>query len=253
MDLDGLLDAFAAGSVSREEVKRRLLGQSVVDIGSARLDCQRTVRTGAAEVVFCQGKTPAQVADIFKHLGDRNGTVLGTRSNQEQYESVAEKMLVRRDPVSRLLVYGEPPADLLGKIVVVSAGTADLPVAEEAAQTAEFYGSRVVRHFDCGVAGIHRLYSIAEELQDASAVVAVAGMDGALAAVVGGLCAPPVIGVPTSVGYGASFQGIGPLITMLNACAPGVSVVNIDNGFGAGYLAHMINARLTRASGEVAE
>ena len=253
MDLDGLLDAFASGAVSREEVKRRLLGQSVVDIGSARLDCSRTVRTGAAEVVFCQGKTTAQVVDIFRHLVERSGTVLGTRANKEQFESVAKEMMAKWNPVSRLLISGETPATELGKIVVVSAGTADLPVAEEAAQTAEFYGSRVIRHFDCGVAGIHRLYSIAEELQDAAAVVVVAGMDGALAAVVGGLCAPPVIGVPTSVGYGASFEGIGPLITMLNACSPGVSVVNIDNGFGAGYLAHMINTRLVRASGKVVE
>lgn len=248
MDLDGLLDGFKAGNITREELKRRLLGQSVEHMDVARLDTQRELRTGLAEVVYCESKTPQQVAAIFERLAERGAPVLGTRSGQDHYEATMACMDVRYDPMSRMLTYGVSTKPELGKIVIISAGTADLPVAEEAAQTAEFYGSKVVRHFDCGVAGIHRLYAVADELQDASVIIAVAGMDGALAAVVAGVCAPPVIGVPTSVGYGASFAGIGPLLTMLNACAPGVSVVNIDNGYGAGHLAHVINARLARAT-----
>lgn len=247
MDLDGLLDRFAAGELDREELKRRLLGASVHDLGMARLDCGRQLRTGMAEVVFCQSKTTEQVATIFATLAERCGCVLGTRADEAHHRAVAARLEVEYDPVSRLLVHGESSREYLGKVVVVSAGTADLPVAEEAAGTAEFYGSRVVRHFDCGVAGIHRLQAVVPDLADAAVVVAVAGMDGALAAVLAGLCEPPVIAVPTSVGYGASFSGVGPMLTMLNSCAPGVAVVNIDNGFGAGHMAHQINARLARA------
>lgn len=256
MDLDGLLDAFASGNISREELKRRLRATPVEAVEApesydfARLDLQREIRTGMAEVVFCRGKTPEQVSKIFERLAAQSGRVLGTRASEEQHLAVAASMPVAYHPVSRLLVHGDPLRAELGKVVVISAGTSDLPVAEEAAQTAEFYGSKVLRRYDCGVAGIHRLESVSPDLGDASVVVAVAGMDGALAAVVAGMCEPPVIGVPTSVGYGASFSGIGPLLTMLNSCAPGVSVVNIDNGFGAGHLAHVINARLARARNE---
>ena len=241
MNPDRVLEAFAAGEMSQEEAKRRLLGASFVDVGCAKIDHHREIRCGGPEVVYCEGKTPEQVAAIFAEIIKHNGRALGTRANEEHVTALPDEMGAHYDSVSRLLVAGTAQDKSVGKIVVVTAGTSDLPVAEEAAGTAEFLGSRVVRHYDCGVAGIHRLFSIADEFVDATAIIAVAGMEGALPSVVGGLSAPPVIAVPTSVGYGASFQGLAALLTMMNSCAPGIGVVNIDNGFGAGFLAHKIN------------
>ncbi len=247
MNVDSLLEDFRQGRLDAEELKRQLLGSSIADAGFARLDHHRLLRKGQAEVVFCQGKTPEHVAAIFTELAARTGRVLGTRAEAAHFEAVRHMPGAAYDPVSRVLSVATAPVAQVGKVVVVSAGTADIPVAEEAARTAEHLGSLVLRRFDCGVAGIHRFLSVLDDFLDARAVVAVAGMDGALPSVVGGLVAAPVIAVPTSVGYGASFGGLAALLTMLNSCASGVSVVNIDNGFGAGYMAHVINAQCEAA------
>ncbi|WP_207263678.1 nickel pincer cofactor biosynthesis protein LarB [Desulfovibrio sp. Huiquan2017] len=241
MSLDRLLDDFEAGQISRDALKKELLRQSFIETGCAKIDQFRQLRTGGPEVVYCAGKTPDQVASIFDHLNRHNGRALGTKADQAHFEAVRAVADARFDPVSGLLSVGEAPAAPAGKVVVVSAGTSDLSVAEEAAGTAEFLGSRVDRHFDCGVAGIHRLFSVMDELNKASVIIAVAGMEGALPSVIGGMAMPPILAVPTSVGYGASFQGLAALLTMMNSCAPGIGVLNIDNGFGAGYLAHKIN------------
>ena len=216
---------------------------SYEDIGFAKLDMTRENRTGTSEAVYCAGKTKEQLLKIFESFRQNKCSVLGTRCDKEKAEYVLSKMDgdVLYDETSRILSMrlNEISKDdaKCKQIAVCCAGTADLPVAEEAAQTAEFYGAKVCRYFDVGVAGIHRLLSKIDEIRKAQVVIAVAGMEGALASVVAGLVKAPVIAVPTSVGYGASFQGIAPLLTMLNSCAEGVSVVNIDNGFGAAICA----------------
>jgi len=252
VNVDALLEDFRQGRLTAEEVKRRLTGHSYADAGFARLDHHRLLRKGHPEVVFCQGKTPEHVAHIFRELAARNGRVLGTRADAGHFEAIKDMPGAHYDALSRVLSVVREAVEPVGKVIVVSAGTADMPVAEEAARTAEHLGSRVVRHFDCGVAGIHRFLSVLDDFLDARAVVAVAGMDGALPSVVGGAVAAPVIAVPTSVGYGASFHGLAALLTMLNSCAPGVCVVNIDNGFGAGYMAHVINSQYVNAQCETA-
>ncbi len=220
----------------------------------AKLDTDREKRTGFPEVVFCEGKPDEYLVEIYKKLYGKNGRVFGTRASREQYELVKNEIPeIEYDKVSRILKAGVKSSEAgqsnePGKstyIVVCTGGTADIPVAEEAAQTAEFFGCRVERIFDIGVSGIHRVLSKAEILRGASCVVAVAGMEGALASVVGGLVSNPVIAVPTSVGYGASFGGMSALLTMINSCANGITVVNIDNGYGAGYVATQID-RLAR-------
>lgn len=241
MSLDKMLDEFEAGRLSREDLKKNLLRRSFIDAGCAKIDHLRDVRTGGPEVVYCEGKTPEQVASIFAHAAQHMNAILGTRATEAHFEAINKNLGVQYDPTSRLIMMGSHQSDTVGKVVVISAGTSDLPVAEEAAGTAEFLGSKVERHHDCGVAGIHRLFSVMDSINDASAIIAVAGMEGALPSVVGGMAAPPIIAVPTSVGYGASFQGLSALLTMMNSCAPGIGVVNIDNGFGAGFLAHKIN------------
>lgn len=240
---DHLLDELLAGRMDREEFKRRLDMSAVADLGHARIDLERSSRTGQAEVVFCEGKTPVQVAEIFMALGTRHGRVLGTRADENHHTAVAERLAVKWDPCSRLLIHDAVASSRNheGNVLVVSAGTADLPVAEEAAGTCEYLGSRVQRCFDCGIAGVHRLGTVLEQAKDARVLIVAAGMDGALPTLVAGMVRVPVVALPTSVGYGASFQGLAALLTMLNACAPGVVVVNIDNGFGAGYAAHLIN------------
>ena len=215
---------------------------SFCDLGFAKLDTGRKERTGFDEVVFCQGKSDEFLKDIFSRLFEANGEVLGTRATQEQFELVKEIFpRAEYDKISRTIKIQREKKNLCGNIAVCTAGTADIPVAEEAARTAEFFGSYVERIFDVGVSGIHRLLSQTEKLEKANVVVAVAGMEGALASVVGGLVSVPVIAVPTSVGYGANFGGISALLTMINSCANGISVVNIDNGYGAGYIATQIN------------
>lgn len=215
---------------------------SFCDLGFTKLDTGRKERTGFGEVVFCQGKRNEFLKDIFSRLFEANGEVLGTRATQEQFELVKEILpQATYDSVSRIIKVQGEKKKLIGNIAVCTAGTADIPVAEESAQTAEFFGSYVERIFDVGVSGIHRMLSQTEKLEKANVVVAVAGMEGALASVVGGLVSIPVIAVPTSVGYGANLGGISALLTMINSCANGISVVNIDNGYGAGYIATQIN------------
>ncbi|MBQ6442032.1 MAG: nickel pincer cofactor biosynthesis protein LarB [Lachnospiraceae bacterium] len=213
----------------------------------ANLDLERKKRTGCAEVVFCEGKATAHLVGIYKCLYEAEGEVLGTRASEEQYLAVKEAFpQTCYDPVSRILkIEKEQTRTLSGRIAVCCAGTSDIGVAEEAAQTAEFFGNRVDRHYDIGVSGLHRLFSRIDEIRKANCVVAVAGMEGALASVLGGQVSVPVIAVPTSVGYGTSFHGLTPLLAMLNSCANGISVVNIDNGYGAGYLASQINRLAT--------
>lgn len=215
---------------------------SFCDLGFTKLDTGRKERTGFGEVVFCQGKRNDFLKDIFSRLFEANGEVLGTRATQEQFELVKEILpQATYDSVSRIIKVQGEKKKLIGNIAVCTAGTADIPVAEESAQTAEFFGSYVERIFDVGVSGIHRMLSQTEKLEKANVVVAIAGMEGALASVVGGLVSVPVIAVPTSVGYGANLGGISALLTMINSCANGISVVNIDNGYGAGYIATQIN------------
>ena len=211
----------------------------------ANLDFDRKNRTGFPEVIFCQGKPDDYLVDIYKQMYERDGQVFGTRATEHQYDIVnAVLENVTYDKISKILKVNPkvaPKEELIGNIAVVTAGTADIPVAEEAAQTAEYFGGKVNRVYDVGVSGIHRVLSNVDILNEANCVVAVAGMEGALASVVGGLVKVPVIAVPTSVGYGASFGGLSALLTMINSCANGISVVNIDNGYGAGYIATQIN------------
>lgn len=226
--------------------------KKVCDLGFAKLDMERGERTGFQEVVFCQQKAAAHLVEIFRALLEKNGSVFGTRANEEQAELVKTSLpgaVVEYDIVSRILT-AETDAEhskrktahsRIGRIAVCSAGTADIPVAEEAARTAEYFGGNVSRFFDVGVAGLHRLLSHIEEIRAANAVIAVAGMEGALPSVLGGLVKVPVICVPTSVGYGANLGGVTALLSMVNSCANGVSVVNIDNGYGAAYIATQIN------------
>ena len=220
------------------------------DLGFARLDTDRKERTGFPETVFCQGKEDSFLREIFKRLYEKNGEVLGTRASAAQFEVVKAVLPeVRYDAVSRLLTIQSEEKKQTGNIIVCSAGTADIPVAQEAAGTAEFFGCRVRRIFDAGVSGLHRLLAEESVLKAADCVIAVAGMEGALPSVIGGLVSVPVIAVPTSVGYGANFGGVAALLTMINSCANGVSVVNIDNGYGAGYIASQIKRLAERGNG----
>lgn len=222
--------------------------EGYADLDFAKLDLTREERTGFPEVVFCSGKEDKFLLDIYGRLLQENGEVFGTRASKEQFELIRNKYPnVEYDPVSRILkITSAKEKDKIGDIAVCTAGTADIPVAEEAAQTAEYFGSKVTRVYDVGVSGIHRLLSKVDSIREANAVIAVAGMEGALPSVLGGLVKVPVIAVPTSVGYGASFEGLSALLTMINSCANGISVVNIDNGYGAGYIATQINRLATR-------
>lgn len=238
-----LLSAVKAGQLGVEEAVSRLRGLPFEDIGFAKIDTHRSLRVGFPEVVYCEGKTDEQVAAIMRRLADSEENVLATRAGGSTYALVKEMVPeAEYHEAARMIVLRRNHSVLYaGTIAVVSGGTSDIPVAEEAAITAEVMGNAVERIYDVGVAGLHRLLGTLEKLQAASVIIAVAGMEGALPSVVGGLVASPVIGVPTSVGYGANFQGLAPLLTMLNSCAAGVCVVNIGNGFGAGYLAALIN------------
>lgn len=238
-----LLSGVRAGEVSIEEALSRLRHLPYEDIGFAKLDHHRALRRGFPEVVFGQGKTPEQVADIAQRLAAHSERVLVTRASLEMFAAVQQRLPdAIYNPTARAIILNRvPEAPRRPGIMVVSAGTADLPVAEEAAITAELMDNIVERVYDVGVAGIHRLFDFLPGLRQARVVIAVAGMEGALPGVISGLVAAPVIAVPTSTGYGTSFGGVAPLLTMLNSCSPGVAVVNIDNGFGAGYLAALIN------------
>lgn len=242
-DIRQLLEAVKAGETSVDEAMLELKKAPFEDIGYAKVDLHRKIRQGTAEVIYGAGKTPQQIAgivDIMKKNGQER--VLITRMSAEAAAFVGERFELDYRKESKVGIIGGLPAPSgIGKVVIATGGTSDIPVAEEAALTAEILGSEVVRLYDVGVSGVHRLLAHMELIMDASVIVAIAGMEGALASVVGGLADCPVIAVPTSVGYGASFGGVSALLAMLNSCASGVSVVNIDNGFGAGYLANMIN------------
>ena len=243
MDEKTLLEAVKNGEVSVEQALAALKKKPFEDLGYAKVDLHRRVRQGAAEVIYGAGKTPEQIAGIARAMLE-NGqeTILITRLAPDAAAQVRETLPLRYFDTARCGVLGDlPTPGGLGTIVIATGGTSDLPVAEEAALTAQALGNRVTRLYDVGVAGLHRTLAHLDEIQSASVLIAVAGMEGALASVLGGLADCPVIAVPTSVGYGASFGGVAALLAMLNSCASGVSVVNIDNGFGAGFLASRIN------------
>ncbi len=239
-----LLEKFRAGGVSRDEVLHKFQAPPVTDLGFAQIDTHRALRKGFPEVIFGAGKTPGQVVKIAAQLVEREQRLLVTRVNKEHVSRLrkAFKNAVHHELARCVTVDPKPLAKRPGVIAVVCAGTSDLPVAEEAAVTAEIMGNKTERIADVGVAGVHRLFGKLEEIQRANVIIVVAGMEGALPSVVAGLVSKPLIAVPTSVGYGAHFNGLAPLLSMLNSCASGVTVVNIDNGFGAGYAASQINA-----------
>lgn len=242
MDVKAVLEAVKNGELSIDQAQEKLKTLPYDDMGFARVDHHRKLRTGFAEVIFCQGKTPEQAAAIAADLARDGDNVLGTRAAKEHFAAI-KKVLPGAvyNEAARAVIYTQNPPEMIGTVAVCTAGTADIPVAEEAAVTAEAFGCGVSRIFDVGVAGIHRLFDRLDLIRGANVVIAVAGMEGALASVIGGLVERPVIAVPTSVGYGANFGGLSALLTMLNSCSAGVGVVNIDNGFGAGYLAGQIN------------
>lgn len=246
-----ILEKVKTGELSVEEAELYFKREPFNDLGFAKLDSHRKIRTGFPEVVYCEGKDNSYLLSIYEKLLEEDGSVFGTRASEEQFEYLKDRLSsLKYDPVSRIMKIPGKPVKLSGCIAVCCAGTADIPVAEEAAQTAEYFGSFTERIYDVGVSGLHRLLSKADLLQKANCVIAVAGMEGALASVIGGLVSNPVIAVPTSVGYGANFKGLSALLTMINSCANGIATVNIDNGFGAGYIATEINRLAVKKEGQ---
>ncbi len=248
--LRSLLYGVQTGDIEVEAALETLKDLPYQDLGFAKLDTHRHLRLGVPEVIFCQGKTIEQVAAIAHKLIQQNRNIIATRATKEMYERIIafDVQAEYHDPARVIVVQPEPLPEQKGCIAVVCAGTADIPVAEEAAIVAGALGNTVERFYDVGVAGIHRLLTHRQQIAQATVIITVAGMEGALASVVGGLVDKPVIAVPTSIGYGASFHGVSALLTMLNSCAPGISVVNIDNGFGAAYQAHLINQLVAGSS-----
>jgi pyridinium-3,5-biscarboxylic acid mononucleotide synthase len=238
-----LFDDVRAGKLSPDDAVARLRHMPIEDLGFAKVDHHRALRVGMPEVILGEGKTPAQVAGIFVRLAKHGGNVLATRANEKQFAAVKKRVRAAqyRELGRAIVLQRDRTKCGKGIVAVVSAGTSDIPVAEEAVVTAEIMGSEVQHFYDVGVAGIHRLLANREALTKSRVVIVCAGMEGALPSVIGGLVGVPVIAVPTSVGYGASFKGLAALLGMLNSCASNVSVVNIDNGFGAGYVASLIN------------
>lgn len=248
--LEKLLQQVQAGELDVQEALQRLGHLPFEDLDFARLDLHRDLRQGTPEVVYCQSKTPDQIIQIMEKLSQHHDHILGTRLSPEAADQVLDRLPgAAYDPISRLIKYSQgelpPPPEDGPYCMIVTGGTSDMPIAEEAAQTLEFLRSRVIRAYDVGVSGVHRLLEQREALSGADVIISVAGMEGALTSVVGGLVSCPVVGVPTSVGYGANFGGISALLAMLNACAPGIAVVNIDNGFGAAIYAHYILRRIS--------
>lgn len=248
--LKELLQALTEGQVTVPEALARLRDLPFEDLGHTKVDHHRALRTGFPEVVFCPGKTEEEIVQILSSLRQHAPVVLATRAGPEVYEAVRAQVPEAQYHERAQLIWIGKAEKRAGEIAVVSAGTSDMPVAEEAALTAAATGIEVHRIYDVGVAGLHRLLHYVDTLRQADAIVVAAGMEGALASVVGGLVDTPVIGVPTSVGYGASFQGVAALLGMLNSCATGVAVVNIDNGFAAGYFAALLALRRAPASNE---
>ncbi len=242
-DIKDILEKLKSGNISTDDAMMHLRDLPFKDLGFAKIDNHRELRTGVPEVIYCAGKTIDQAVQIFQYINERGSTILGTRASIEQFEAVKKicPQAIYNSAARAIIVEKQKIENTKSYIAVITAGSADIPVAEEAAITAEIFGNKVERIFDVGVAGIHRLFAHMDLIRGAKVVVAVAGMEGALPSVLGGLIDKPIIAVPTSVGYGANFQGLSALLTMLNTCAPGVAVVNIDNGFGAGYMASSIN------------
>jgi NCAIR mutase (PurE)-related protein len=242
-----LIEAFESHTLGKKELIDALLSQDFSDIGHTKVDTGRLHRLGFPEVVYCRNKLTEEILDIAEKLYEKNGFVLLTKASEEHYNALRQRFhdAVFHERASMISIGQGMPKR--GRVSVLSGGTSDTPVAEEAAVTAEVFGCMVNRIYDVGVAGLHRLFSHRARIEGSNAIVAVAGMEGALPSVVGGLFAIPIIGVPTSVGYGAGLNGFTPLLTMLNSCAPGVAVVNIDNGFGAGYIASLINKKIEGA------
>lgn len=248
METREILEKVKSGEISIDDAEHFFQAESYEEMGFAKLDTNREIRTGFPEVIYCAGKEDGFLVKIYQKMVDQNGCAFGTRATEHQYEIVKAAIPEAvYDPVGRILkVPGKETVRQEGLIAVCTAGTSDIPVSEEAAQTAEYFGSKVERIYDVGVSGLHRLMSKVEEIQRANCVIVVAGMEGALASVMGGMVSNPVIAVPTSVGYGASFHGLSALLTMINTCANGVATVNIDNGYGAGYIATQINRLAVR-------
>lgn len=242
-DIKKLLEQLSKGEITQEEALSQLSDLPFKDLGHTKIDSHRELRTGYPEVIFCEGKTAEQVGRIMEYMAGQGTNVLGTRATPETFH-VVKAILPNAEynEMARTITLKTVHTELTKSyIAVLTAGTSDMPVAEEASVTAELFGNRVERFFDVGVAGIHRLYSGLDKIRKARVIIVIAGMEGALPSIVGGLVDKPIIAVPTSIGYGASFHGLAALLGMLTSCAAGVSVVNIDNGFGAGYMASMIN------------
>ncbi len=219
-----------------------------IELNFAKLDIDRIKRRGYSEAVYCECKTEKQLVEIFKAFKEANSNILGTRCSAKQYEALKREFnsLIKYNEISKVVTLIQNPIEKIGEIAICTGGSGDIPIAEEAADTAEFYGSNVKKYYDIGIAGIHRLFDKIEDIKKANAIVAVAGMEGALGGVLAGMVDIPVIAVPTSVGYGTSFNGLSALLTMLNSCAEGMTVVNIDNGYNAGYSAGQINRLIER-------
>ncbi|WP_019229415.1 nickel pincer cofactor biosynthesis protein LarB [Sedimentibacter sp. B4] len=242
MDIHELLLKVKNNEIELSEAEKTLKKLPYEDLGFAKLDHHRMLRSGFGEVVYCSGKSTEHLVRIFQSFNEKNINIMGTRASKEQYEAIKALLPeAEYDEMSRIVKIMRNVPEQIGLIAVCTGGTSDIAVAEEAAQTAEFFGSRVMRVYDVGVAGIHRLLSKIEDINKANCIVAVAGMEGALPGVIAGMSDKPVIAVPTSIGYGANFNGLSSLLTMLNSCAEGIAVVNIDNGFGAGYMSTQIN------------
>lgn len=242
MDIHKLLNKVKNNEISIEQAEQSLKKLPYEDLGFAKLDHHRKLRSGFGEVIYCSGKSDEHLIKIFQNFNEKDINVLGTRASKEQFLKVQQVIPeAQYDKLSHIIKIVKSEEPRIGCIAVCTGGTSDIPVAEEAAQTAEFFGSNVTRIYDVGVAGIHRLLSKVDEIEKANCVIAVAGMEGALPGVIAGMIDKPVIAVPTSVGYGSNFNGLSSLLTMLNSCAEGISVVNIDNGFGAGYISTQIN------------
>ena len=243
LEVEKLLIEVKNGRTSIEEALATLKNFPYTDLGFARIDHHREMRTGYPEIIYCAGKSVEQVREIFRVMSEKENNVIGTRANDEMYEAVRSlSSEAAYYPVARIIsMQKKKPEVSVTRIAIITAGTSDMPVAEEAAITAELLGNNVLRIYDAGVAGIHRLVDKLPEIRNCRVIIVIAGMEGALASVVGGLVDKPVIAVPTSIGYGANFGGISALLAMLTSCSTGVTVVNIDNGFGAGFAASMIN------------
>lgn len=241
-ELRNVLDDFKNGKINESTAVNRIAAAPFVDIGTAKIDTQRELRKGACEIIYGEGKSSRQIVDICRKMREMgNKRLLATRVDPDKAAEIGMSINCHYYSDARLVIAGEMPERRVGNIVVLTGGTSDLHIAEEAALTCEFLGNNVKRIYDAGVAGLHRLLSFSEDILNAKCIIAIAGMEGALASVAAGIASCPVIAVPTSVGYGASFGGLAAFLAMVNSCSSGVSVVNIDNGFGAGYQASLIN------------